>query len=1679
MPEYRDKHLAVFIALFAGLAAVLWPVVSVCGPGGRNQRLKASSSVEITLHAGQPEYSITGTGGDTVRINGFSWFHSPGDPQLPSRTYTVLLPPEADLSTISVSATKSSSSEVAKKLDVKACPPFAVQQRKPGPGGKGKPRTGKAKPGGLRPDRLEWGDGKKIEHGRNLLVYGHSMKFPSSPVQLENTGMLGQLKFARVRFMPVQYNPVTKKLVLNSSVTCSISFRTGKKGTVSSQALQTLRSRRAAKLFTNPSEAEQWYEPDSAKTSTTSGGEPVPNLPAGDTGYLIVTTDAINNSGALDDFITHKGGQGWIVTVLTETTPLGGYGSAIGQTRCDNIRTWLQSNYVDYNLQYVLLVGDPRIDGSGVPMKQAYPKGRNYNPSGYPEYVPTDFYYADLTGDWDGDNDGYCGEQGDDDAEVDFSAEVYVGRIPVYSDWATKLPGMLTKIINYQSAGISEREWRKSILLPESFSDASTDGAYLGQEMVSSFLDNEGFSYYRMYQQGNYDSGYDDQVDSSYDVPTDCEQELRAGSMSYSNSVVYHWANHTDGYGIVQWWGHGNQRGAYAGFTYHEDDRDTTYYNAFMHSNWVGSLDNSKPAFTMQISCTNADPANTSNLAYSLLTNGAIATLAGTNVTWYSPGQQSFDGTYLNAGIGYEYVERLVVDQPCGDAYFDAVANLSWSSSTAWWNFMCFAVYGDPSCNLNLPPVLEISTESLADCEVGGSYSVFLQAQYGTEPYTWSIASGSLPSGLSLNTGTGEISGSPDTAGWSRFTVEVTDSESVPVSAQKAFSVQIFGTHGELPVPGLSVDSVTTSSVTWTWTEPSGSFDSYLLQADDHSVSYAIDYGETTYTENGFGPNTLVVRHFHTLGTSAPGTLYSTDFSNSTGWTLGPGAEVEDQSSTGTSQFGYLVDSGQYTAQSFTSGMTGTLVKVEVEVNRRSQALNDLTVEIRPNVSSEGDDFPGSTPLGSVTIPISEIPEGGWQLVSAEFSISLDSGTLYWIVLSNSDTSGEGYLWRRGNNNSYSGGNAATSAGSSTGPWSLIPNYDCRFTTYMGGPGWQIDEAQAGVSGGSGNPDPDTDHTETGNDNVLGYIIGDDYSNNLPKRWAISPEVDCSGVTGVTLRFWRWLNVEEGAFDKAYIYVSPDGGSNWTQVWVNPLNSHVTDNAWIEVELPITSSAAGYSQVQVGFAMGPTDGGLVFSGWNIDDLEITGVVDYISEASSPSTEVYTLAAVPGVITLTQAGLVNTSWEANGNPAGTEYELQRREEGSSIYEDVYSGTDISYRDADVTVDTTYYYRVRAVNGDGVPTDWTDEYSVTPLAWGTTDEIPAAGSGTRPRKARLALDSEGTLHCIWQQTDSTEPEVRNIYYSYWNGSAWNTPVCVSTNNPGGDNGLVDHAHFEIDSGNVIHFVWSGPDTAGVMQVWYRKYNGSWSDIEQLSSGDDHSYWPDIAVSSTGGVIDVVYVTWVGQITQQIYHTRYSGGSWSSSVNISNSTESDEWGPSIDVDGSGVAHFAWCAWHEEFSSYDLVYRSYDGSDWSAVCNLSQNSGKSYGSDIVTGTGGTILVAWDDTTPGNYTPMYSYYNGTTWSTAAAIATSLPHRAEYVSLAYSNGTFYASWSQCTQLNVRQVWLSSFDGSSWTSPVRVSTGDGCNWLGATGGGMAIESDGTVHIAHDESGTGVLQHTSGE
>ena len=142
-----------------------------------------------------------------------------------------------------------------------------------------------------------------------------------------------------------------------------------------------------------------------------------------------------------------------------------------------------------------------------------------------------------------------------------------------------------------------------------------------------------------------------------------------------------------------------------------------------------------------------------------------------------------------------------------------------------------------------------------------------------------------------------------------------------------------------------------------------------------------------------------------------------------------------------------------------------------------------------------------------------------------------------------------------------------------------------------------------GGGGAKGNPDPSSGYTGT---NIVGYSLSGDYAaSSSPVQWATTPAIDCSNATDVELSFHRWLNVDSFSKDEAVIEISNDSIS-WIEIWRN--TAKVMDSSWILQTFDISAIADNQPTVYVRWGMGPTNNNQNYSGWNIDDVELTGFV---------------------------------------------------------------------------------------------------------------------------------------------------------------------------------------------------------------------------------------------------------------------------------------------------------------------------------------------------------------------------------------------------------------------------------------------------------------------------------------
>lgn len=354
-----------------------------------------------------------------VRMEGFSINDSPGNPALPYQTYSVALPPEAETKSLRIEYIHLAEKELAGKYSIAPAPPYLLDQID-------------STENEIQWEFTQWGIGKEIVQGHNILIYEKDAFFPEEYCDVKSGGQLRKWKVATIVFNPIRYNPIKAKLLLAEEALLKISFERDASYLEQEKMQQMLRDdtfdERARKLFLNYDQAKEWYLKPLREGILERSRSIKEEDDSDDPNYAIITTEDIyTNSTSLDDFCFHKQDIGFTVIVVTEhqthtvdgssgsyffVDAAGGFEDVVGDypnQRPDKIRKWLIDNYLSLGIEYVLLIGNPDPDNmepddlvGDIPMQICWPHLLAQH--------PTDLYYYDLEGDWNIDDDDFVGE---------------------------------------------------------------------------------------------------------------------------------------------------------------------------------------------------------------------------------------------------------------------------------------------------------------------------------------------------------------------------------------------------------------------------------------------------------------------------------------------------------------------------------------------------------------------------------------------------------------------------------------------------------------------------------------------------------------------------------------------------------------------------------------------------------------------------------------------------------------------------------------------------------------------------------------------------------------------------------------------------------------------------------------------------------------------------------------------------------------------------------------------------------------------------------------------------------------------------------------------------------------------------------------------------------------------
>jgi large repetitive protein len=138
------------------------------------------------------------------------------------------------------------------------------------------------------------------------------------------------------------------------------------------------------------------------------------------------------------------------------------------------------------------------------------------------------------------------------------------------------------------------------------------------------------------------------------------------------------------------------------------------------------------------------------------------------------------NGLTLNATSG------VISGTPTAAGTFNFIITATDANSCPGSRPYTIGIAGAPGC-----PVITVHPATLPPGVIGTPYSQTVSATGGTAPYTFTVSSGALPPGLTLNATTGVISGTPTTAGQFSFTITATDANSCPGSQPYSIVIPI------------------------------------------------------------------------------------------------------------------------------------------------------------------------------------------------------------------------------------------------------------------------------------------------------------------------------------------------------------------------------------------------------------------------------------------------------------------------------------------------------------------------------------------------------------------------------------------------------------------------------------------------------------------------------------------------------------------------------------------------------------------------------------------------------------------------------------------------------------------------------------------------------------------------
>ncbi len=391
------------------IAMIMTSAVTSVGNASKLDQFMQNSRLVYTFDFKEPALQAASTDYTTITMPGcLAVGKTAGDPAVPVKVVSLLLPPNKTVSRINVLGTP-----VTLKTPDLIQKPLLPQQRS-----------------------VPFGSDEPNEFVINSELYSSNAYYPTTRYADYAIGYSHGYPIVSFSLNPVQYNPVQGTIVYYPKMTVSITLQT------ENDPNQFYSNNPADKtyvqsLVSNP-EIANLYQNAPLPTFEYPGGL---CDPSGSYDYVIITTTqngldywdtTVSTPYNWESLMDHHAGDGLsctLVTVQEINACSDYYGTNPFNDSMAHIREFCKDAYEDWGTRYILIAGD----ADTIPARQMHYV--------YEGNVDADIYWSNLDNTFNGDSDNQWGEAGD--SGFDLYAEMYLGRVTCdvpqdVSNWLTK-----------------------------------------------------------------------------------------------------------------------------------------------------------------------------------------------------------------------------------------------------------------------------------------------------------------------------------------------------------------------------------------------------------------------------------------------------------------------------------------------------------------------------------------------------------------------------------------------------------------------------------------------------------------------------------------------------------------------------------------------------------------------------------------------------------------------------------------------------------------------------------------------------------------------------------------------------------------------------------------------------------------------------------------------------------------------------------------------------------------------------------------------------------------------------------------------------------------------------------------------------------------------------------------